>query len=201
MSKKIDWNLWEDTDEFGNFPQLDKGPQVVGIIDVEDVVEKQYLKIKVDIIEGEFKDTFRDQYKRFGEYPNQGIIYRSYKPSAYPFLKAFVTALEKSNDGYNFRNTGGDFTTFRGKKLVANFGYEEIPYPDDNGNPKVVLKISEVRSTQALANGDVKVIDKVKKLNDYELELFKEKNAPLITDARSQEIIEADPLIDDDLPF
>lgn len=201
MSKKIDWNLWEDTDEVGSFPQLDKGPQVVGIIGVEDIVEKQYLKIKIDIIEGEFKNMFRDQEKRFDEYPNQAIIYRSYKTSAYPFLKAFVTALEKSNDGYNFKNTGGDFTTFRGKKLVANFGYEEIPYADDNGNPKVVLKISEVRSTQALANGDVKVIEKVKRLNDYELELFKENTAPIGTDARTQQFIDADPITDDDLPF
>lgn len=203
MSNKIDWQLWDGTEEAGNFPVLERGPKIIGIIEVEDVVEKQYLKIKVDIIEeGPFKNHFREQAKRFEEYPAQGIIYRSYKPSAYPFLKAFVTALEKSNEGYNFKETGGDFASFRGKKLVANFAHEEIPYPnEEDGQPIITLRIAETRSIQALQNGDVKVKDDIKRLSERERAEFDAKYPPAFVDARGNDHEDLPMPTEDDLPF
>ena len=47
--------------------------------DVQDVRRKEYLKIYFDIVKGDFKDVFKDQEERFGNWPSQGIMYWSYK--------------------------------------------------------------------------------------------------------------------------
>lgn len=199
MINKIDWRLWESTEEAGNFPKLEAGPQIVRILTVEDVEDKRYIKFTFDIVGGKFDGLFKRQSESFKNgWPNQAIGYRSYKVNAYPFLKSFVTALEKSNDGYNFKKTGGDFKSFVGLRIVANFAYEQIPFLDDEGEIIETLKVREWRSIEALNAGKIKVFEDVKELSDDE------KDSLPATVGPTNEQLENfhDPQPDtDDLPF
>lgn len=168
---KIDWSLWEEASEAGEFPKLEIGPQIVKILTVEDVEDRRFIKFTFDIIGGKFDGYFQEQNDAFKDgWPHQATGYRSYKVNAYPFLKAFVTALEKSNEGYNFKKTGGDFKSFKGLRIVANFAWEQIPVLDDNEQLIKSLKVREWRSIEALNGGKIKVFEDVKELSEAELE-------------------------------
>ena len=182
----IDKKLWTDTEENNSSLKLPTGPQVCRILKVEDVEEKEYLKIYFDIISGDFKGYFTTLYDRIGEFPNQGVVIRSYKSTAYSMLKSFVIALEKSNTLYDFEKSGFDFNSFVNKQMVVLFAEEEIPYLDDQGKIKIVVKPREVRSIAALKEGKIKVPD-LKKLDAA----TKERLLPTSTTVKST----------DDMPF
>lgn len=152
--------------EFSNLLEsLKPGPYICKILKVEDVVEKEYLKIAIDIADGElkglFKQAFNDDTRQDKKWPNVGILYRSYKKSAERFFAAFVTAVEKSNNGFawNF-----DETKLKDKLLVCNFAEEEYLSEDydDEGNQiiKSSMKIRETRSIQALKDNKIKTFEK-----------------------------------------
>ena len=203
---KINWDLYDNTDEAGSSqPQIKKGFYVCKVIDFEDVEDKQYLKIKFDIVQGDFKDYFKKQFDQFKEWKNNGYFFRSYKPSAYSFLKNFVTALEKSNDGYNFKKTAGDFKDFIGKLFCGVFGEEEIPYADDNGNPIVMVKLQSVRSLEAMRDGKI-AIPELKKLSDADLDKFVDNKADVFKNHKEevkgeQRVPFKQTISDDELPY
>jgi len=174
--KKID--NWKEIKEQGSedlgFISLKPGQYVAKIIEVEDVEEKEYLKIKFDIIwPKEFEGYFYKQMEQFGDWSAQGILYRSYKETAQRFFTAFIIAIEKSNDKFNWNF---DEQKLIGKKFVANFGEEE--YENDEGKIKVSLKCRETRSTVALKEGKIKDL-KYKALPGNEK---KEKEVAVSTD-------------------
>lgn len=178
MRKIENWDeLKATTDEVISFESLPVGPQYCKIVDVQDWDEKEYLKIYFDVVKGDFKDVFKDQEERFGNWPSQGIMYWSYKKTAERFFAAHITAIEKSNDGFKW-----DWLpqNLKGKYFVANFAEEE--YVDDN-EVKVSLKVREVRSIQAMKDGNVK---------ELPIKLLPEDKKP------QQTIIDE---ISDDLPF
>lgn len=175
MSNKIDWSLWDNTEEAGQqIPKIEVGPHICTVLGFDDVEDKQYIKIRIDVTQGNFKGYFKKLNDMNKEWPNAGHIYRSYKPSAYPFLKNFVRSLEKSNEGYSFKAVKGDFESFIGKQFVGVFGEEETPYPDDNGNPTITIKIQSVRSIEALQEGKI-TIPELKKLSDDQMEEFEKR--------------------------
>ena len=205
---------WHTFDEAGDdFSQVGVGAHVIKIMNVENDDEKEYLKIYFDINEGELKGHYKEQFERFGndKWPFDATVFQSYKQSALPFFKRFITAIEKSNLDYSFVKTNGDFEKLKGKLLVAVFGETEIPVPDENNDnkPKVRVKFREFRSIEALKNGDIKVPDDVKTLSsDYD----KEKYAEALQDIKGafKEEKEVDTELfetsikltgDDDLPF
>ena len=151
---------WKDVNknEVVEFSNLEAGPQIVKILKVVDVVEKEYLKIAFDVSTGEFKDCFRDQFNRDDredkKWPNSGIMYKSYKASASRFFAAFTTSVEKSNAGYewDWKEQG-----LVGLIFVANFREEEYLYNDEL---KVSLKCYEPRSTVALQASRIKIMEK-----------------------------------------
>lgn len=135
------------------------------IVDVEDVEDREYLKIAFDIVKDkngneDLKGYFNKYYEEYGKWNSQGIIYRSYKLSAQRFFEQFITAIEKSNNGYTWNF---DEKTLVGKYFIANFGEEE--YYDSEGELKTSVKVQEIRSVSALKEGKIKdlAIKKVKK--------------------------------------
>ena len=151
MRKIENWEqIKATTDEVVSFENLPIGPQYCKILDVQDDESKEYLKIWFDIVKGDFKDVFKDQEERFGNWPSQGILYWSYKKTAERFFAARITALEKSNDGFKW-----DWLpqNLKGKYFVGNFAEEEYI---DGDEVKVSLKVREVRSIQAMKEGNVK---------------------------------------------
>lgn len=198
---KIDKVLWEETSESGEFLNIEVGSYLAKIVKIEDDENKQYVKVYIDLTEGKYKDFFKHNAERNdNKWSPQGISYRSYKPTAYAFLKSFVTALEKSNVGYNFANTGFDFNSFVGKRVVAVFGEEE--YEKDN-EIKTSVKVREFRSFIALQEGKIEIPKKIvisderKKELAYHKSVVEERTQP-----QPQPPTPKQPLANsDDLPF
>lgn len=169
-------DIYNEVDPSGQgFEKVIPGIYVCEIIDTIDVEEKQLLKIKFDIVDGKYKNYYRDQEKQFGEYPSDGYHYRSYKDAAMPFFKGFVTAIEKSNTGYDFSKTY-EFQTLKGKKFAGIFEQEEIPFTDDDGNIIVKTRLSKVGSIQKMQQGELKFSTEIKRLSDKDKEKLSLQN-------------------------
>lgn len=140
--------------EAQEFERLGPGGYVCGIVRAEDVPEKEYLRIEFDIAEGPFKNYFRSMRDRLAldKWPSAGTIYRSYKQSALPFFKQFITCVQVSNAGYVFKN---DEATLARKLFGVVMGEEE--YEKDDGTVGVRLKASTVRSVKSICEGDFKL--------------------------------------------
>ena len=154
INKPKDWEETKES-EVVEGEKLPVGPKLVQIKDVIDHPENEYLEIRVDIVrDAKYANWFAKQAEAFGNWPNTAIYRASYKETATRFFKAFITAIQKSNQGYVWN---WDEQTLKGKLFVANFGEEE--YYTDSGELKVAFKIRECRSIEAYQNGDVKVLE------------------------------------------
>ena len=176
---------WEEVNEGREVRDLQPGIYLLKITDVKDVPEKEYLEIYFDIAKGEFKDYFGLAKANMGRDISKEI--RSYKETALPFFKRFITAVEKSNPEYHW---DWDETKLVGKFVIGVFGEEE--YVKDN-DIKISCKLQEFRSIPSYKEGKIKVPE-IKRLpedmrpTDYS-KVFKTKNVDLLD------------LSDDDLPF
>lgn len=123
---------------------------IAQITRVEDVEDKEYLRIEWDFFEGEFKGANQETYDTFGFWPITMIC--SYKDKALRFFKGFKTAVEMSNRNYVFRN---DPQSLVGKCVGVVLGEEE--YLAGDGKVKKRLYVAEKRSGRAIRDGDFKV--------------------------------------------
>lgn len=154
--KKIDLDNVQEFTRFRN----PVGGFICEIKTVEDVADREYLKVGYDIAEALSEDQkeFVGMYakrkaERDFDYPTTVV---SYKENSLPFFKGFVTALENSNKGYKWDN---DENKFVGKKIGFVIGEEEYEGRDKNGMPKVKVRtyVAERHSVQAIKDGDFEV--------------------------------------------
>ena len=201
--KKIDL---ENVQEFTRFKNP-VGGFICEIKTVEDVADREYLKIGYDIAEALSEDQkeFVGMYakrkaERDFDYPTTVV---SYKENSLPFFKGFVTALENSNKGYKWDN---DENKFVGKKIGFVIGEEEYEGRDKNGMPKVKVRtyVAERHSVQAIKDGDFEVPE-FKKLSqpvvDRPVNPFEQNvnSTPIAPDPIESGGFEA--VDDDDCPF
>ena len=148
--------------EAGEFTRPAAGPYICGIVKVEDVEEKEYLKVTYDIIEGEFKGYYKEMRKNNPDWAWAGAYVKSYKQAALPMFKRFCTAISRSNGKFVF--DGGkvnhDESTLKGKKIGLLLGEEE--YEGNDGNVKTRLYVVREFSIDKLADQKV---PETKKLN------------------------------------
>ena len=144
-----DINL-EQVEEFKDFDSP-VGGFVCGILDVEDLEDKECLKITYDIAEGDFKNFYSKRKKEMKwDCP---ALYRSYKEGvALKFFKGYITALEKSNKNYKFSSNE---QTMKLKKIGLVLAEEE--YINKKGEKKVRTYVASVHSIDAIRDGDFKV--------------------------------------------
>lgn len=180
MSKFTKWDLYDSADEahvFGS-SSIEPGAYPLRIIAIEDVPDKEYIIVKFDIADGEHKGMFGRFVKNdIEKWPYDAQDIRSYKDTAMPFFKAFITAIEKSNAGYTFRGANGDFQSLVGKAAVGVFANMEIPVPDEDNDlkPKVRVKFYQWRSGPAWREGKIEIPTKVVELSsDYDINKFEE---------------------------
>lgn len=147
--KNIDWNNVQEAQEFQRLPA---GGYICGIVRVEDVPEKEYLRIEYDIAEGKFKNYYRQQAQRNPDWNWGGVLIRSYKEKALPFFKAFLKSVEKSNQGFKFNNDEKTLV----RKLVGLVLAEE-EYQKSNGDIGTRLYVAQVHSVGAIRDGEFKV--------------------------------------------
>ena len=120
----------------GSFATLPVGGHVCSIIDAREATSRQgnpMLEVAIDIAEGGpddgfYKDMFESKRasKPDAKWPcifRTGLLNKEGKTSG--FFKGLITAIEDSNAGYNFKATGGDEKTLKGKMVGFNFGEEE----------------------------------------------------------------------------
>ena len=190
MRKIENWEEeYKKADEVVSFENLPVAPQICKVVKIEDIADKEYLKVYFDIADGEYKGFFKEKADNLGEWPSQGITYRSYKKSAEKFFMAFIKAIEKSNPNFKWN---WDETKLIDKLFVANFGEEEFVW---DGERRVKVKCQEIRSLQALRDNKIKPL-KIKKLTkEQENELY------AVTDTAEELLANNMAKVDDDLPF
>lgn len=148
---------WASVEEAGNYPRPVPGGYIAVITNVQDVEEKEYLRISWDFAEGDLKGNNRDTALKFGNWPMD--LFRSYKESALGFFKTFKGHLEKSNPGYLFDE--GNLPAMRGKLVGVILGEEE--YISNKGEKKTRLIVVTTKTIQEIREGSF-TIPPLKKL-------------------------------------
>lgn len=156
--KKQNWDEIKEADQFDN---PEPGGYIARITRVEDVEEKEYLRIEWDFAEGRYKDNNAETYDRAGFWPI--TLIRSYKPKALGFFKAFKTALEVSNRGFCFDED--HLQNMVGKVFGVVLGEEE--YRKNNGEIGKRLYVSATRSIKAIESGDFKIPELKRVADDH----------------------------------
>ena len=131
------------------------------------------LKVEVDTASDDsqpnyYQKQYDENTNANKKWPTGGAKYVSLKEdeNCVKMLKAFITAVENSNNGFVY-DWDKDIDQLNGKKVGLVFGLEE--YEDNEGKIKTATKLNQFRSIDKVS--DVK-IPKVRKLNgelvDYE---------------------------------
>jgi len=178
----------ENVNEATEYKSVAPGGYICGITKVENVEGKEYLKVEYDIAEGEFKNYYRELFasKNFWG----GNFIKSYKEKALPFFKAFITAVQNSNNGFVFNNDEKLLV----RKMVGLVLAEE-QYQANDGNIKTRLYVAQVHSISKIRSGDF-VVPAMKMMNGS---INIEKAAPGINADGFYPIDET--VEDGDLPF
>lgn len=137
--------------EYTEFEKPKAGGYVCIITGVEDVPDREYLKVYYDIADGEFKGYYTDLKKRMGW--DMPYFFKSYKDTAMSFFKGFVTSIEETNKGFKWDGETESMFIKKGVGLV--FG-EEL-YTNSKGESKKRLVVDSVHSANAIRNGDFKI--------------------------------------------
>lgn len=172
-------NDLEGVEEAGEFINIERGAHLAKIVDVIYNEEKNYLTIQFDFVEGKYKDFYKNRKETLSleKWDFNGQFIRSMNDNALPFFKSFITTIEKSNEGYNFKKEKGNPTSLVGKLFVATYVETEIPVLDEKNNnkPQVHVKFYKERSIQSLNEGKIKLPEAPVKLSgDYDINRYKE---------------------------
>lgn len=128
-----------EVNEAGENQRLAPGGYVCKYTLVEDVADKEYLRMEFDIAEGPFANYYKSLNESFGFWGGRCI--RSYKEKALPMFKRMCSAVTKSNPGFIFDgNQFADEKTLVGKYVGLILGEEE--YEGNDGSVKTRLYVS-----------------------------------------------------------
>lgn len=128
---------------------------------------KDQLVLEYDIAEGgEFDGYYQKRFNKAQQYSSNAKwsgVFRSTilnnEGKTNGFFKGLITAIEESNNGYDFRKTNGDEKQMVGKLVGFNFGEEE--YEGYDGNVRTSVKPSYAVSVARVREG---VVPPAKKL-------------------------------------
>ena len=158
------------------------------------------LKVSVDTSKDDeqpeyFTEQYRNDTRADKKWSNQAIKYVSLKDdeNCVRMLKAFITSVENSNNGYTY-DWNKEVDQLKGKKVGLIFGLEE--YTNNDGETKTIAKLNQFRSLDKVAEAK---IPKVKLLDGsfMEYENYKNKSVNTANDIFG-DVVE---IGDDALPF
>lgn len=205
--KKIDKKAWEEAKESIGFKRLAPGGYICAISEVEDVPEKEYIKVCYDVVKGDDAGYFTKQFKadtrENKKWPNVGTFYRSYKDSALGMFKGFITAVSESNKNFKW---DWDEQVLKNKYVGVIIGEEE--YLNGKGEKRIHNRVVNVRSVPTIESGDFD-IPELKKLdtsvvvdnkNDTFVDPFGSSDNNDTVEEESS-VINPPPFDDDDNPF
>lgn len=148
MRKPQDFDNAQSYD--GTIRKLPVDGYVCKIMDVEEATTKngkEYWKVSIDIVEGEYKDFYKNMYKNarataqdLSKVTWKGLYHIfPYTPEGYtnPYFKGFISCVERSNPGFHM-NWAGDVSQFKGKIIGLIFREEE--FVTNEGTTKISVK-------------------------------------------------------------
>ncbi len=147
----------------GGSRQLPTGGYICRIKNAKEETNSGYwqLALAFDIAEGPEEGFYNDAFKARQQYGSDAkwpAVYRQMVEGkdgkANPFFKGMITAIEESNPGFAFNF---DEKTLIGKLFGGVFGQEE--FTDQNGVLRTTTKLQQIRSVNAIRQGDFKVPD------------------------------------------
>ena len=126
------------------------------------------LVVELDVAEGERRGFFTQQSKSFGTWPNAGVMRlvvtvrdrQSGQMVTNPVFKGFIEAVEASNRGYSFTQTGADEYTLVLKRVGVRFREEESEY---NGEVRTRVVPWYAVPVDTVPNLDIPELKKLKK--------------------------------------
>lgn len=158
------------------------GGYIARITFVDDVKEKEYLRVEWDYMDGELAGTHRECYNIHGFWP--APLFRSYKQKAAGMFKAFIEAVAKSNEGFEWN---WDEKTLIGKCIGVVTREEE--YTSNSGEIKTRIIVDRVLPVLDIMNGNFTVLPTKRK------EVSNRSNA--VVDMTGSAV----PIRDEDVPF
>jgi hypothetical protein len=152
--RKINFESIDEAVE-GGFDTLPAGNYVCRITGAEDVADKEYVRVLVDVAEGDKRGFFEDKY--YADKPYTHNIILSYKEAALNFLKGRLHVVTDCNPGFDaeaaFNGDESGLSLFLGKAVGVCFGEEE--YENKEGDvrtsvrPDHFVRIAEIRDGSA----------------------------------------------------
>lgn len=158
------------------------GGYIVKITFAEDVPQKEYLRIEWDYTEGEMAGCHRECYESHNFWP--APLFRSYKKKAEGMFKAFIEAVAKSNEGFEWN---WDEKSLIGKWVGVVTREEE--YMSNSGELKTRIIVDKVLPAVDIMNGDFRVLP------------VKRKEAANRSNAVVDMTAPTDKSFDEDVPF
>ena len=126
------------------------GGYIVRITYVEDVKEKEYLRVEWDYAEGELAGAHKECYDNYGFWP--APMFRSYKQKAAGMFKAFIEAVGQSNHDFAW--------DWNEKQLVGKWVgivTREEEYTSNSGELKTRIIVDQVLPAADIMNGNFNV--------------------------------------------
>lgn len=154
--------------EMGEYENLELGGHIIDIMDVRehlsDFSHNTSLKVSVDIAgddkqKGFFKKQYDNNTNSEKRWSTGATKYLSLKDESIGFLKGFISAIEKSNDGFKF-DVNGNWEQLKGKKLAGVFGLEEYEKQDGTiGTATMLVQFRSLSKLDEIKIPKVKLID------------------------------------------
>jgi len=141
--------------------RLPAGVYICVIRNVEDVPDKEYLKVTYDIADGEYKGYYDDLRANHPDWGWVGAYVKSYKEKALPMFKRFCTAVSRSNAGFVFDGgaVNSDERTLIGKRLGIVLQEEE--YYGNDGEVRTRLSVAREFPVDELSKQKVPTLKKL----------------------------------------
>lgn len=155
----------------GDFEQLKAGGYICKIISAKEEESKngnRMLVVAFDIAEGEHEGFYKRKYDEAVKnnkdinnkvkWPNNGVhrlMIEDKDGNCNKFFKGFITVVEKSNAGYDFKANKYDEKTLKDKLFGGIFGEEE--YERMDGKIGTTVKIRWIRSVESIEDGKYEI--------------------------------------------
>ena len=122
--RPIDLNNVTESSE-GGFNRIKPGAYPCAIMKVEDVPDREYMWVVLDVCSGEYKDYFSDPYYEGKDYAHRMCF--SYKEKSLPMLKGRLHVITDCNPGFDAEAAifAGNEQALVGKAVGVVFREEE----------------------------------------------------------------------------
>lgn len=149
----------------GEYPKLPAGGYICKIIGSK--VEKSkkgndMLVLALDIAEGVYKEFYKKQYDekvktatpdKPAKYPNNAVLRAVLEGENWiNRFKGIITAIENSNEGFNWKSCNGDESKL--KDLIVGAIFREEEYEKLDGSIGTSVKVYQLRSSDKIRNGE-----------------------------------------------